>query len=64
MAWGGLWGMIGVDKIGEIRRAYFERHRSIKEIVRTLSVFSLVDRSYSSGRSAFGRGDHLNRCGR
>src|SRR3974390_2553388 len=38
MGWGGLWGMIGVDKIGEIRRAYFEQHRSIKEIVRTLSV--------------------------
>ena len=31
-------GMIGVDKIGEIRRAYFERHLPIKEIVRTLSV--------------------------
>ena len=31
-------GMIGVDKIGEIRRAYFERARPIKEIVRTLSV--------------------------
>ena len=30
--------MIGVDKIGEIRRAYFEQHRSIKVIVRTLSV--------------------------
>src|SRR5436305_13619311 len=30
--------MIGVDKIGEIRRAYFEQDRSIKEIVRTLSV--------------------------
>jgi len=30
--------MIGVDKIGEIRRAYFEQRRSIKEIVRTLSV--------------------------
>src|SRR3954453_18902826 len=38
MGWGGLWGMIGGDKIGEIRRAYFEQHRSIKEIVRTLSV--------------------------
>src|SRR5271165_1917994 len=38
MGWGGLWGMMGVDKIGEIRRAYFEQHRSIKEIVRTLSV--------------------------
>jgi transposase len=31
-------GMIGVDKIGEIRRAYFEQERTIKEIVRTLSV--------------------------
>ena len=31
-------GMVGVDKIGEIRRAYFERERTIKEIVRTLSV--------------------------
>ena len=31
-------GMIGVDKIGEIRRAYFEQGRAIKEIVRTLSV--------------------------
>ena len=30
--------MIGVDMIGEIRRAYFEQERSIKEIVRTLSV--------------------------
>ena len=30
--------MIGVDKIGEIRRAYFEQGRTIKEIVRTLSV--------------------------
>jgi len=34
----GLMGMIGVDKIGEIRRAYFEQERTIKEIVRTLSV--------------------------
>jgi hypothetical protein len=30
--------MIGVDLIGQIRRVYFEQHRSIKEIVRTLSV--------------------------
>jgi hypothetical protein len=30
--------MISVDKIGHIRRAYFEQQRSIKEIVRTLSV--------------------------
>ena len=31
-------GMIGVDKIGEIRRAYFEQDRSIQEIVRALLV--------------------------
>ena len=30
--------MIGVDLIGQIRRAYFEQRRPIKEIVRTLSV--------------------------
>jgi transposase len=30
--------MIGVDAIGEIRRAYFEQRRPIKEIVRTFSV--------------------------
>ena len=30
--------MMGVDTIGEIRRAYFDEHRPIKEIVRTLSV--------------------------
>ena len=34
----GLWGMIGVDQIGRIRRAYFEQGRPIKEIVRALSV--------------------------
>jgi DNA invertase Pin-like site-specific DNA recombinase len=34
----GLMGMIGVDKIGQIRRAFFERQLPIKEIVRTLSV--------------------------
>jgi predicted DNA-binding protein YlxM (UPF0122 family) len=34
----GLMGMVGVDKIDDIRRAYFEQERSIKEIVRTLSV--------------------------
>ena len=31
----GEWGMVGVELIGEIRRAYFERRRPIKEIVRT-----------------------------
>jgi hypothetical protein len=30
--------MVGVDLIGEIRRAYFEQRRPIKEIVRTLAV--------------------------
>ena len=30
--------MIGVDLIGDIRRAYLEQKRPIKEIVRTLSV--------------------------
>jgi transposase len=30
--------MIGMDMIGEIRRAYFEQHWPIKEIVRTLSM--------------------------
>ena len=30
--------MIGVDMIGQIRRAYFEQHRPIKEIVRSLRV--------------------------
>src|ERR1700730_10231928 len=35
---GGFVGVIGVDMIGEIRRAYFEQHWPIKEIVRTLSV--------------------------
>src|SRR5438445_3809852 len=30
--------MIGLDEIDEIRRAYFEQDRSIKEIVRTLLV--------------------------
>ena len=30
--------MIGVDQIGQIRRAYFEQGRPIKEIVRALSV--------------------------
>ena len=36
--------MIGVDLIGQIRRAYFEQHRPIKEIVRMLSV-SRADRA-------------------
>ena len=42
--------MIGVDKIGEIRRAYFEQHRSIKEIVRTLSVSRATVRKVIRGQ--------------
>jgi len=42
--------MIGVEKIGEIRRAYFEQHRSIKEIVRTLSVSRATVRKVVRGR--------------
>ena len=43
--------MIGVDKIGEIRRAYFEQHRSIKEIVRILSVSRATVRKVVRGHS-------------
>jgi plasmid maintenance system antidote protein VapI len=42
--------MIGVDKIGQIRRAYFEQQRSIKEIVRTLSVSRATVRKVIRGR--------------
>jgi len=34
----GLTGMIGVDKIGEIRRAYFEQHISPSPIGRRSSA--------------------------
>jgi transposase len=43
--------MIGVDKIGEIRRAYFEQHRSIKEIVRTLAVSRATVRKVVRGQA-------------
>ena len=43
-------GMIGVDKIGEIRRAYFEQRRPIKEIVRTLSVSRATVRKVIRGQ--------------
>ena len=50
--------MVGVDKIGEIRRAYFEQQRPIKEIVRTLSVSRAtvrkVIRSHKTGYSGDG----------
>jgi transposase len=42
--------MIGVDKIGDIRRAYFEQHRPIKEIVRTLSVSRATVRKIVRGQ--------------
>src|SRR5271169_4096636 len=46
--------MIGVDLIGEIRRAYFEYRRPIKEIVRTLSVSrATVRRVIRSQKTAF-----------
>src|SRR3974390_1809023 len=51
MGWGGLRGMIGGDKIGEIRRAYFEQGRPIKEIVRTLSVSRATVRKVIRGKA-------------
>ncbi len=42
-------GVVGVDKIGEIRRAYFEQERSIKEIVRTLSASRATVRNVIRG---------------
>jgi hypothetical protein len=43
--------MIGVDLIGEIRRAYFEQRRPIKEIVRALSVSRATARKVVRGRA-------------
>ena len=42
--------MIGVDTIGEIRRAYFEQHRPIREIVRALSVSRATVRKVVRGQ--------------
>ena len=42
--------MIGVDLIGQIRRAYFEQRRSIKEIVRLLSVSRATVRKVVRGQ--------------
>src|SRR5271166_6888487 len=47
----GLVRMIGVDKIGQIRRAFFERHLPIKEIVRTLSVSRATVRKVIRGKA-------------
>src|SRR5271157_2810557 len=49
-------GMVGVDKIGEIRRAYFEQERPIKEIVRTLSVSRATVRKITVMGSPTGNG--------
>jgi len=38
VGWEGFWGMIGVELIGRIRRAYFDQQLQVNEIVRTLSV--------------------------
>src|SRR5260370_27123816 len=43
--------MIGVDLIGEIRRAFFEQRRPIKEIVRTLSVSRATVRKVVRGQA-------------
>ena len=43
--------MIGVDIIGQIRRAYFEQQRPIKEIVRTLSVSRATVRKVIRGQA-------------
>ena len=43
--------MIGVDLIGQIRRAYFEHHRPIKEIVRTLLVSRATVRKVIRGHA-------------
>ena len=43
--------MIGVDIIGAIRRAYFEQHRPIKEIARTLSVSRATVRKVIRGQA-------------
>ncbi len=43
--------MIGVDMIGRIRRAYFDQHRPIKEIVRTLAVSRATVRKVVRGQA-------------
>src|SRR5436190_23690148 len=42
--------MIGVDLSGQIRRAYFEQRRPIKEIVRLLSVSRATVRKVVRGQ--------------
>ena len=43
--------MIGVDLIGDIRRAYFEEHLPIEEIVRCLSVSRATVRKVVRGEA-------------
>ena len=43
--------MIGVDLIGQIRRACFEQRRPIREIVRTLSVSRATARKVIRGQA-------------
>jgi plasmid maintenance system antidote protein VapI len=54
--------MIGVDLIGQIRRAYFEQQRSIKEIVRTLLVSRATVRKVIRGISVKEAADQLDRA--
>ena len=53
--------MIDVDLIGQIRRAYFERHHPIREIVRRLSVSRTTVRKVIRGEATtfvYERGVH------
>lgn len=43
--------MMGVDTTGQIRRAYFEQHRPIKEVVRSLSVSRATMRKVIRGQA-------------
>jgi hypothetical protein len=50
----GLAGVIGVELIGQIRRAFFEHRRAIKEISRDLQVSrATVRKVVRSGRTTF-----------
>ena len=51
LCWEGCWGMIGVDIVGQIRRAYFDQRRPIKEIVRPRSVSRVTVRKVFRGQA-------------
>src|SRR6266436_4893965 len=54
LPWEGRAGVIGVDLIGQIRRAFFEQRRAIKEISRELRVSrTTVRKVVRSGASEF-----------